>query len=250
MNENVILSLKNISYRYSGENVLDAVSFDVKRGDFLGLIGPNGSGKTTLLRIILGLITPQTGVVSLFGQKVTEFHDWYKIGYVPQKVTQLELRFPITVAEVVTLGRVARVGLFHRLNQRDLQIVEEALEEVDLSRYKTAVLAELSGGEQQRVFIAKALASEPELLILDEPTVGVDVEAQDRFYQQLLRLNKTKGLTLILVSHDIDVVVNEVNKLACLNKRLIYHGGPKEFIRGNYLSKLYGKSRRFIIHGH
>ncbi|MEK7165512.1 MAG: metal ABC transporter ATP-binding protein [Patescibacteria group bacterium] len=248
--KNTLVSVDNVGFAYNGEKVLEHISFDVGRGDFLGLIGPNGSGKTTLLRIILGLLVPQEGEVKLFGKPVSGFKEWGRIGYVPQRATYFDTRFPITVAEVVGLGRVMKAGLFQQLDSRDQAAIDEALLEVGLREHKNTPLVQLSGGQQQRVLIAKALSAQPELLILDEPTVGDDVEAQDKFYEELTQLNQKRNLTMILVSHDIDVVVNEVNKLACLNKRLIYHGGAKEFIKGNYLEKLYGKSRRFVLHGH
>jgi zinc transport system ATP-binding protein len=252
-NENVI-GLENVSFTYNGESVLSDINLVVERGDFLGIIGPNGSGKTTLLRIFLGLLAPDTGTVRLFGTNIRDFKVWTKIGYVAQKVTQFETKIPVTVLELVSQGRTAKNGYFHRLDNRDFQAIETALSAVGLTEMKNKIITDLSGGQQQRAFIARSLASEPELLILDEPTVGVDVQIQDEFYQLLSSLHQSglngKPLTLIIVSHDIDVIVNEVNKLVCLNKKLVYHGTPKEFIKEDYLEKLYGKTRRFILHGH
>ena len=250
MEEQSVVRLDNVTFRYSDGAGIDHVTLSVAKGDFLGILGPNGSGKTTLLRIIVGLLTPQSGSVTLFGEPLAKFHDWPKIGYIPQKVTQLETRFPVTVEEVVSLGCVATRGLFQRLSKNERCDIDKAIDYVGLSDMKKKKLTELSGGQQQRVFIAKALASEPQLLILDEPTVGVDATAQEAFYQLLSKLNKESNLTLILVSHDIDVVVNEVNKLVCINKELIYHGSPKEFIKEDYMEKLYGHERKFILHGH
>jgi zinc transport system ATP-binding protein len=244
-----IVEIENLCFSYQGDETLCSVTFIVEKGDFLGLIGPNGSGKTTLLRVILGLLTAQNGTVKLFGKKITEFNEWTKIGYVPQKATYIETSIPINVWEIVSLGRVAKTGIGNFFKNEDTQAIEKALSSVDMLEHKDSLITELSGGQQQRVFIAKALASEPELLILDEPTVGVDVAAQDEFYQLLAKLNQ-KGLTLIIVSHDIDVIVNEVNKVACLNKKLVYHGTPKDFIKEDYLEKLYGKARKFILHDH
>jgi zinc transport system ATP-binding protein len=128
--------------------------------------------------------------------------------------------------------------------------VKDALRAVSMYNYHQKLLNQLSGGQQQRVFIARALASKPELLILDEPTVGVDVDSQAKFYQLLRDLNKQLNLTLVLVSHDIDVVAHEVNTLACINCKLICHGKPKDVINNNFMKKLYGKDLRFVIHGH
>lgn len=244
-----IVEIHDLCFSYGSDETLCSVTFEIEKGDFLGVIGPNGSGKTTLLRVILGLLKPQNGQVKLFGKNISEFNQWTRIGYVPQKATYIETSIPINVQEIVSLGRVAKAGLGNFLKKSDSIAIDKALQLVGMQEYKNRQITELSGGQQQRVFIAKALASEPELLILDEPTVGVDVAAQDEFYQLLAELNK-KGITLVIVSHDIDVIVNEVNKLACLNKKLVYHGTPKDFIKEDYLEKLYGKTRRFILHDH
>jgi zinc transport system ATP-binding protein len=237
----VLLDVSHLSFSYNGSRVLEDVTLQVKKGEYLGIIGPNGSGKTTLLRLILGLLPDGSNSISLFGQPQHHFQHWSKIGYVPQKATQFEANFPITVKEVVALGAI---GLKKSLS------VHHALKLVGMESFEKRLLSELSGGQQQRVFIAKALISQPELLILDEPTVGVDVESQDTFYELLSQLNKEQGLTIVLVSHDIDVIANEVDSIACINKQLIYHGTPKRFIKEDYLEKLYGKGRQFIIHGH
>lgn len=249
MRNEPIITVDYVSFGYSGNPVLDNIKLEVMPGDYLGLIGPNGSGKTTLLRLILGLLEPKSGKIDLFGKPLHRVKDWTHLGYIPQKATQFENRFPITVWETVSLGRIAKKGLFGKFNQEDKKAIDTALNKVDLLPFKDKLLEELSGGQQQRVFIAKALASDPELLILDEPTVGVDSQSQEEFYELLTALNK-EGKTIIIVSHDIDVIANEVTSLACLNKTLIYHGTPKEFIKDDYLEKLYGKNRKFIIHGH
>ena len=247
-----LIDIQRVSFKFHLKPVLEHVTLRIERGDYLGLIGPNGAGKTTLLRILLGELSPTSGQVTLFGTPAKHFRDRTRIGYVPQKATQIELHFPVTVEEVVSLGRVAKAGLFRKLGHADRAAIDRALGAMDITRLRRRLLSELSGGEQQRVFIARALASEPEVLILDEPTVGVDVDAQEKFYELLNRLNTDKGgnLTLVLVSHDIDVVANEVTKLASINKKLIYSGSPREFLTGEYLEKLYGKGRRFILHGH
>ncbi len=232
-----IVQLKDICFGYGEEEVLCSISLDIHKGDFIGIIGPNGSGKTTLIRILLGLMKPGSGDIKLFGKSLNKFKEFSKIGYVPQKATQIDITTPITVEEIISLATE---------NKKN---VADALHAVDLTSKKDKLIRELSGGQQQRAFIAKALASQPDLLILDEPTTGVDVNTQDEFYSLLAKLNKT-GLTIVLVSHDIDVVVNEVNKLVCLNKKLVYQGTPKQFVKDEYLEKLYGSTRRMIIHKH
>lgn len=245
-----LITIDNVSFRYNESRVIEHVNLDIQQGEYVGIIGPNGSGKTTLLRLILGLLVPQSGTIYLFGKPVQQVKDWSKIGYIPQKATQFDSQFPITVNEIVSLGRIAKKGLFGKFTHDDEQVIRRAIEMADISNLKHTLMTELSGGQQQRVFIAKALASEPDILILDEPTVGVDVESQEKFYTLLSHLNKKEGKTIIIVSHDIDVIANEVSTIACINKHLVYHGAPKEFIKEDYIEKLYGKGRRFIIHGH
>jgi zinc transport system ATP-binding protein len=239
---NPLVELTNICFGYGEEEVLCSVSLTINKGDFIGIIGPNGSGKTTLINILVGLIQPGSGSVKIFDTPLDKFKDYNKIGYVPQKAHQFDAKIPLTVSESVDLG------LINSRNHGE-SAVQEALQAVNLLDKKDKLITELSGGQLQRAFIAKALVSSPELLILDEPTTGVDVATQDEFYTLLSQLNK-KGLTLIMVSHDIDVVVNEVNKLVCLNKKIVYQGPPNEFAKDESLEKLYGNTRKMIIHRH
>ncbi|RJR15030.1 metal ABC transporter ATP-binding protein [Candidatus Microgenomates bacterium] len=240
MNQEPIVEISDVSFAYQAELVLKDISFDVKRGEFLGLIGPNGSGKSTLLKIILGLLTPQKGTVKLFGKKVQEFSHWHRVGYVPQRAAMQNFTFPITVSEVVGMS----------VRKQEKSAVAQALRDVELFDKRNALMHELSGGQQQRVFIARALATKPELLILDEPTAGVDIEAQVNFYDLLKKLNQDLHLTLILVSHDIDVIVNEVTTVVCINRTLICHLPPAKFVREDYLKEVYGKHVKFVVHGH
>lgn len=246
-----IIELQNVSFGYAGgELALKDINLNVHAGDYLGVIGPNGGGKTTLLKIMLGLFPPAAGSVKLFGQPVGKFKDWPRIGYVPQKAVQFDAAFPATAEEVVAMGRAARRGILRRLDRTDKEKIANALAQVGLTPEHRRLIGDLSGGEQQRVFIARALAGEPEIIFLDEPTAGVDVKAQEQFYALLKKLNQTLELTLILVSHDIDVVANEATELACINQELVYHGTPHTFIKGDYLNRLYGKETKFILHNH
>ncbi|MBI2405364.1 metal ABC transporter ATP-binding protein [Candidatus Gottesmanbacteria bacterium] len=239
--DNVLVSIKDVSFAYNGELVLDSINLKIKRGDFLGIIGPNGSGKTTLLKIMLGLLKPKSGSVDVSESK---------IGYVPQKPGSSITPFPITVEEVVALGTMTGGRWLDIKTAKDKRNITDALEAVGMQSERKRLLKELSGGKQQRVFIARALAAGPELLILDEPTVGVDVEAQEKFYQLLRNLNQNRKLTLVIVSHEMDVVAHEVNTIACLNTRLVCHGTPKEVLKSDFMEKLYGKELKFVVHGH
>ncbi|MCZ7399741.1 MAG: metal ABC transporter ATP-binding protein [Candidatus Methanoperedens sp.] len=215
-----IIEIVNLNFDHDGISVLEDINLVIERGDFLGIIGPNGSGKTTLLKIMLGLIKPKGGTVELFGVNIHHFKDWFRIGYVAQHAINFDMNFPLSVFEVVSMGRFSKKGLLRKLDKKDLQIIEDALEIVGMKGYKNKMIGELSGGEKQRVFIARALASEPELLILDEPTAGVDIRVQKEFYDFLERLNKERKITLVLVTHDIGTVTSRVGKLVCMNKRL------------------------------
>lgn len=241
MTEDTLVDIRDVSFSYNGEAVLDHINLTIKRGEFLGVIGPNGSGKTTLLKIILGLLKPKAGSVELRGPR---------IGYVPQKPGSLVTHFPITVEEVVAMGRMHTGRWFDFATHEDKKAINSAIRAVEMERERKRLLSELSGGQQQRVFIARALASSPELLILDEPTIGVDIEAQEKFYQLLRNLNVEQKLTLILVSHDVDVVAHEVNTIACINTKLVCHGKPKDVLKSDFMEKLYGKELRFVVHGH
>ena len=243
------VELEDVDFDYGAGPVLERINLTVEAGDFLGIIGPNGSGKTTLLRIILGLLPPTRGAVRLFGHPPGAFGQWGRLGYVPQKAT-LDPSLPVTVREVVATGLLPSLGLFGRLGVAARRRIEEVLGQVGMAAQASSRIGVLSPGQQQRVLIARALVSKPELLILDEPTGGVDPEAQTSFYALLQHLNRERDVTLILVSHDIGVVAKEVTKLACLNRRLIFHGRPGDFLSDAALTALYGPAVRVVTHEH
>ncbi len=244
-----VVELHHVCVDRHGERILDDVHLVVQRGDFLGVIGPNGAGKTTLLRVMLGLCRPSCGHVRLFGEDLRSFRGWHRIGYVPQRAVPYDPRFPATTLEVVLSGRAGRAGLGRRFAEVDEAAALRALQTVGMEAYRDRPVTRLSAGQQQRVLIARALATDPELLILDEPTVGVDVEAQEQFYGLLHRLNR-EGVTLVLVSHDIGVVAREVTRLACLNRRLFFHGSPQEALRSGALEQLYPAGSWLVAHRH
>jgi zinc transport system ATP-binding protein len=243
------VELDRVSVRYGEVVALEDVDLAVDAGDFLGVIGPNGSGKTTLTRVMLGLLAPVAGQVRLFGRSPAAFRQWERLGYVPQRVN-LDTGLPATVEEVVTTGLVSSLGVLGRVRASDRSRVRGALARVAMAEHAGRRIADLSAGQQQRVLIARALVSAPELLVLDEPTGGIDPEAQSSFYGLLRHLNREQGVTLVLVSHDIAVVAHEVTKVACLNRRLVYHGPPADFMTQAALATLYGPSVRFVSHAH
>lgn len=209
--------------------MLKNVSINVHRGDYLGIVGANGSGKTTLLKVMLGLLPLQRGSVKLFGQPIGEFKDWPKIGYISQRATQFDARFPVTVEQVVLMGRYARRGLFKRPTKEDRAKVKHALEQVELWQYRKRLIGNLSGGQQQRVFIARALASDPEVLFLDEPTVSVDEQVKTEFYRLLKRLNEKLNLTIILITHDSETIKHEAMHLAEIDTKLTFYSSAKDY---------------------
>jgi len=219
-----IIEVKNVSFSYNDEGVLNDINLSIHKGDYLGIVGSNGSGKTTLLRIILGLLSPKKGTVELFGQDISVFKDWSRIGYVPQKVINFDNNFPVTVEEVVMMGRYGKLGLFNKANKEDKQEVYKALEHVDMLLYRDRPIGDLSGGQQQRVFIARALAGNPEIIFLDEPTVGVEKDIKEKFYQLLHDLNEKLDLTIVIVTHDIESMASEAMHVACIKDHtLVFH---------------------------
>lgn len=247
-----IIKVKNLSYKYTKDKVLEDVSFEVPRGAFLAIVGPNGSGKSTLLKLILGLLRTQEGTIKLFDENIRSFKEWQQIGFVSQKANSFNSGFPATVFEVVQSGLTKKLGLFKFPKKADKQKVKKALEAVDMLSFQHRNIGELSGGQQQRVFIARSLVSEPQLLILDEPTVGVDSKHVHQFYEMLEMLNKQLGITLILVTHDVGTVTDKVTHVACLNKKLHFHGDAYEYNQLNEeeLSSFYGHDVKLLSHNH
>lgn len=247
-----VLEIKDLSFKYEQQNVLENIHLSIPRGAFLGLVGPNGSGKSTLLKCILGLLRAQQGSIQLFGKDIRKFKEWNKIGFVSQKANSFNSGFPATVFEVVSTGLVSKVGLLRFFTKTHKNQVLEAIRAVGMEQFADRNIGDLSGGQQQRIFIARALVSEPELLILDEPTVGVDIKNVQNFYHMLEKLNKEMGITLVLVTHDVGTITEKVTHVACLNKNLHFHGVTDEFekLRANDLSSFYGHEVHVLSHNH
>ena len=245
-----VIEIRNLHYAYGESVVLDNVSFTITSGEYIGIIGPNGGGKTTLLKLMVGLSQPTSGEVLLNGKSVNHAHSRRFIGYVPQRIAETARHFPATVQEIIESGRTPRLGLFQRPSKTDRHAIENAMEVAGVAKYKKRLIADLSGGERQRVFIARALAGDPTALILDEPTVGIDPHAQEKFYSLIDKLNHDLGITIVFVSHDVDVIAGTASRCLCLNRELVCHGSPEEIMKQDTLEKLYGKKLSFIHHGH
>ncbi len=222
------VELRKLSFGYGGGPlVLRDVDLEISAGEFVAIAGPNGGGKTTLMRVALGLEQPSTGEALLFGEPAARFSRRSTLGYLAQR-SQLGVDAPATVREVVSAGRLAVGGLFGPLRRRDRSIVTEAIERVGLSESADVPLRTLSGGQQQRAFIAKALAAEPSLLVLDEPTTGVDVDAQEALAALLDRLHRELGVTVLYVSHEFGAVERFVERLVLVRGRIVFDGSPAE----------------------
>lgn len=239
MNEEII-NLKNVWVYLNDVSALEDVTLSVGQNDFLGIIGPNGGGKTTLLKAILGLIKPDKGEINVFGKSPKEGRKF--IGYLPQ-YTLFDPNFPINVFDVVLMGRYN--GAFRNYSMEDKKSVTNALKTVDMLKFKDRQIGRLSGGQMQRVFVARAITREPKLLLLDEPMASIDPEMQKSFYELLSRLKKK--MAIVLVTHDIGVVSTYVEKIACLNRRLFYHGSTEGGLKG--LEKVYQCPIELIAHG-
>jgi zinc transport system ATP-binding protein len=221
-----LLRLSDVSYAYGQEPVLEHVDLELGPGEFVALVGPNGAGKSTLLRILLGLLPARSGSVELFGCVPRRLRDRWRLGYVPQR-PRIAPDLPATVEEVVATGRLARQGWWRRPRPADRAAIEHAIDSVALGELRHQRMAALSGGQQQRVLIAKALASEPELLVLDEPVAGVDTHAQRLFRDSLVHLLREHGAAVLLVSHELGAVADDLDRVVVLKRRIVFDGEPR-----------------------
>jgi zinc transport system ATP-binding protein len=226
-----VVDLHQVTVVYPGGILaVDRVDLRIYPKDFLGLIGPNGAGKSTLISVVLGLETPTRGTVRLFGGPVSP-STLRDVGYVPQRPHPTYPDFPASVLETILLGRAVRAGPFQTVSRAERQRAQEILDLLDIRHLENRRIGQLSGGETQRVFVAKALVAEPKLLILDEPTSGVDAPARREFYAMLGRLNHEMGLTIILTSHDIHSVTRLASRIAFMSRRIFFDGPPGAFAR-------------------
>jgi len=237
-----IVRLEDVWVHYDGIPVLEAVDLSIYQQDFLGIIGPNGGGKTTLLKVILGLVKPSRGVITVLGGSPESGRKF--VGYVPQQA-RFDVEFPVSVWDVVLTGRVGHVRVFRSYSEEDERIAREALEKVEIFDLRDRHMGKLSGGQRQRVYIARALATRPKLLLLDEPTTSVDKPMETELYELLTRLKR--DVTIVLVTHDIGAVSAYVEKIACLNRKIYYHGSKE--VTPEELSETYKCPVQLIAHG-
>ncbi|NLZ82008.1 MAG: metal ABC transporter ATP-binding protein [Clostridiales bacterium] len=225
-----IVEVHNLNFRYSNNHILENLEFSISPGDFVSLIGANGTGKSTLLKLLLGELLPTIGEIRLFDTNIHNFKDWSKIGYVPQNGLAGNADFPATVEEIVMANLFSQIGLFRFPNKKHKELVASTLELVGMSDYSKRMITQLSGGQLQRVLLARALVNSPELMILDEPTTGVDSTNVYSFYELLASLNKKKNLTIVMVSHDIARASIYASRTLCLEEGSLVELKKEEII--------------------
>jgi zinc transport system ATP-binding protein len=247
---NSCISVDNLTIRYGQTDVITHASFSVKSGDFVGIIGPNGAGKTTLIKSLLGLVPISEGTISLYGQSFKAFSQWEKINYLPQNLKTLNPLFPATVEEIVFLGLLSSKKLPHRFSLDDKTKVHTVLEKLGIANLKHTVIQKLSGGQQQKVMIARSLVSEPEILIMDEPTTALDPSSRDTFMQLLRALHTTQHATILLVTHDTNLVCQYADKLMYVDKTIIYYGDTETFYNSTAINEPLGAYGKHIKDHH
>ncbi|MDB4978361.1 MAG: znuC3 [Candidatus Peribacteria bacterium] len=246
INTTPAIELKDVSFRYNGIPLFRSISFHIAQGEYAGIIGPNGSGKTTLLKLMLGILKPFSGTVRILGQDVQESSARERIGYVPQRITQLDFSFPATVEEIVRSGRTP----LRKPSDNGSVSIERALAETNMLELRNRRIDQLSGGERQRAFIARALAADPAILILDEPTVGVDAESQVKFYEFLTEMNEKRGITIIFVSHDTHALMKNVKCVLCLQEGELCQCAPGELHSHDHIERHFGAHGGLTHHAH
>jgi zinc transport system ATP-binding protein len=238
-----VIKFENVSFAYGNSNVVEDISVEIESEEFFGIIGPNAAGKSTILKLMLGMLKPDKGEIKVLGSSPKQACK--HIGYVPQ-YPSFPRNFPIRVLDVVLLGRLGKGGGLGGFKQRDREIALDSLKVVEIEDLVHTPIKDLSGGQVQRMLIARALASEPEILVLDEPTANIDVQAEENIFALLKQYNER--MTIIVVSHDIAFISAYVNRVGCLNTRLICH--ETEAISGKTIEELYGAPVNMIHHAH
>lgn len=216
-----IISIENVSFAYNKENILQDIIMYVDEGDFVGIVGCNGSGKSTLIKLLIGQLTPSKGKIKLFNEELSTSKNLNKIGYVSQISLSSNATFPATVEEIVMTNLYSKIGFMKFPKKEHKEKVKEVLKKVNMQEYSKRLIGNLSGGQQQRVMIAKALVSDPKVIILDEPTTGIDAASEKSLYALLNKLNKESKITIIIVSHDFKKISQYTNKIFSVNKNKV-----------------------------
>ncbi|TRO47415.1 metal ABC transporter ATP-binding protein [Candidatus Bathyarchaeota archaeon] len=245
-----ILELENVDVKRSGDLIIRNANFTIHRGDYVGLVGPNGGGKTTLILALLNFLPHTKGTIKLFGTDIDKFSSWEKVAYISQNATSFDNKFPLTVRELVSLGRIKKGNIARRFTQQDWKAVDDSITFMGLSEAADKRIGQLSGGQKQRVFVAKALARNPEIIFLDEPIVGVDAATQEKFYKKLSDLNTKRKTTILLVTHDLTSVFCRMSKILCINKYVEITQITDSLDPNTLLKRAYGEHFHFVFHKH
>ncbi|HUT85380.1 MAG TPA: metal ABC transporter ATP-binding protein [Elusimicrobiales bacterium] len=246
-----VIKVDNLFFKYDSEYVLRDINFSIEKGDFLGLAGPNGGGKTTLIKLILGLLKPTQGKVSLFGKDSTLFREKSKLGYMPQKINNFNSNFPATVKEVVSMGILAEKHFPRYISHRDEHKVYNAMKMTNITDLQTKLIGDLSGGQMQRVYMARIFTNTPEILFLDEPTSALDLNSRQKFMDLLVKLNKEKKTTIIFITHDNSQIGKYANKMLFLDREMVFFGGLGDFCKSQEMEKYFGHfAQHMICHRH
>lgn len=219
-----IIKIENLGFDYGEGWVFHKLNLEVEQGDFIAVIGANGAGKSTLLKMLANVIPPTAGNISYYGTPISTFRDWEKIGYVPQNPARQQRDFPISVREVISLGLINRHNLLGKISQQSRSKLEQLLEDFSLTELQHRKIGELSGGQQQRVFLARAMVKKPEILLLDEPATGIDTQAKASLYGMLKKINREDGVTIVMVSHDLELAAETAHNALCLDHGICFWG--------------------------
>ncbi|MGW8289319.1 MAG: metal ABC transporter ATP-binding protein [Candidatus Bathyarchaeia archaeon] len=248
--ETPILELQNVDVARSGDLVIQNVNFKIQTGDYVGLVGPNGGGKTTLILSLLNFLPRAKGTIRLFGIDIDKFSAWEKVAYISQNATSFDNKFPLTVRELVSLGRIKKGNVARRFISEDWKAIDDSISFMGLADVAHKRIGQLSGGQKQRVFVAKALARNPEIIFLDEPIVGVDASTQEKFYKKLSDLNTERKTTILLVTHDLTSVFCRMSKVMCINKQVEVADITEDLDPNVFLKRAYGEHFHFVFHRH
>lgn len=242
-----IIRCQNLNVRYRQSLALEGISFDVEPGDYIGIVGPNGSGKTTLIKTMLGLLEPESGTIEIMGKPASGFRKWQKIGYLPQATTITNKSFPASVAEVVSTGLLGSKSFPRSLSGADFEQVRAILELLEMTHLYDEQIGNLSGGQTQKVFLARAMVAKPEILILDEPTAALDPSTREHFYETIAGLNREQGTTILLITHDSGTIGKYASKMLYIDHKLIFYGSFSDFCHSSDMSKYFGDSSQHLM---
>jgi zinc transport system ATP-binding protein len=246
-----VIQCDNLSVRYRQTLALDGINFAVEPGDYIGIVGPNGSGKTTLIKTMLGLMEPESGTVEIMGKVVCGYQKWQEIGYLPQATTITNKSFPASVVEVVATGLLGGKTFPRRVSVENKQQVRDILSILEIDHLHDEQIGSLSGGQTQRVLLARAMVASPAILILDEPTAALDPSTREHFYETIARLNREQGTTILLITHDSGTIGKYASKMLYLDHKLIFYGSFTDFCHSSDMAQYFGDaSQHLMCHQH